>query len=79
MPYYIVILKVNDVFPRLKSLALMGNPVWPAAMSRARGDAGSGGETYSSFDQIRSAGGKGAAVSDAAANGGGGGGGGGGS
>ncbi|CAM9759541.1 unnamed protein product, partial [Laminaria digitata] len=59
--------QVNDVFPRLKSLALMGNPVWPAAISRARGDAGSdGGETYSSLHESRSAGGKGAAVSDAA-------------
>lgn len=27
--------QINDVFPRLKSLALMGNPVWPAAKSRA--------------------------------------------
>ncbi|CAM9761669.1 unnamed protein product [Pylaiella littoralis] len=26
--------QINDVFPALKSLALMGNPVWPASKSR---------------------------------------------
>lgn len=29
-------IQVNDVFPRLTSLALMGNPIWPATRSRAR-------------------------------------------
>ncbi|CAM9974102.1 unnamed protein product [Ectocarpus sp. 6 AP-2014] len=37
--------QVNDVFPRLKSLALMGNPVWPAAAKSTSSKATSAAST----------------------------------
>eukprot|EP00752_Nemacystus_decipiens_P006185 g5581.t1 len=38
-----LLLQINDVFPRLKSLSLMGNPVW-ATTTKSRAEAEGGGE-----------------------------------